>query len=138
MTMRRRRLYLPDQERKSRCRCTGARAKQVTDPIDGECLFHPRMDVASEGQTEEQAKPFAKTALQQRPESAGQCALGIPRKADMPQWQASRAETVQPRPLPRALASVAPRSHHGSTSGLTRRLCTQAGSVGAPPCDPTR
>src|SRR6202022_146024 len=63
-------------------------------------LFHPRMDFASEGQTEEQAKPFARTALQQRPESAGQCALGIPRKADMPQWQASRAETVQPRPLP--------------------------------------
>jgi hypothetical protein len=65
-------------------------------------------------QTEKQAKSFAKTALQQRPESAGQCALGIPRKADMPQWQASRVETVQPRPLPRALASVAPRPHHGS------------------------
>jgi hypothetical protein len=44
-------------------------------------------------------KPFfAKTTLQQRPESAGRCALGIPRKADTPQWQASRAETVQPRP----------------------------------------
>jgi hypothetical protein len=62
---------------------------------------------------------LAKTALQQRPESAGRCALGIPRKADTSRWQASRAETGQPRPRPSAPASVAPRSHHGSTPGCT-------------------
>ena len=56
---------------------------------------------------------LAKTAPQERPESAGRCALGIPRKADTPQWEASRAETVHPRPRPRAPASVAPRSHQG-------------------------
>jgi hypothetical protein len=41
---------------------------------------------AGERQIEEQAKPFAKTALQQRPESVGWCALGILRKADTRQW----------------------------------------------------
>src|SRR5882757_5071112 len=56
---------------------------------------------------------LAKTALQQRPESAGRCALGIPRKAGTPQRQASRAETVHARLRPRAPASVARRSHHG-------------------------
>jgi len=64
-------------------------------------------------QTEEQAKPFANTVLQQRPESAGRCALGIQRKVDTPQWRVARAETVHSRPRPRAPASVAPRSHHG-------------------------
>jgi hypothetical protein len=68
------------------------------------------------GATVEQVKTcegYVPTALQQRPESVGRCALGIPRKADMPQPQVSRAETVQPRPRPRGPASVAPRSHHG-------------------------
>ncbi|MGB8307349.1 MAG: hypothetical protein WCE36_26285, partial [Pseudolabrys sp.] len=43
---------------------------------------------------QEQAKPFSITVLQQRPESAGRCALGIRRKVDTPQWQVARAEIV--------------------------------------------
>jgi hypothetical protein len=56
---------------------------------------------------------YVPKALQQRPECVGWCALGIPRKADTPQWQVSRAALVQPRPRPRGPASVLPRSHHG-------------------------
>ena len=56
---------------------------------------------------------LAKKPLCNRPESTARCALGTPRKADTPPWQAFRAETVQPRLRPRAAASVAPRSHHG-------------------------
>jgi hypothetical protein len=56
---------------------------------------------------------YPPTALRQRPECVGWCALGIPRKADTRQWQVSRAALVQPRPRPRGPASVAPRSHHG-------------------------
>jgi hypothetical protein len=61
-----------------------------------------------------QAEPSARSALQQRLGSVGQCGLDTRRKADMPQRRASRAETAQPRPVPRAPASVPPRSHHGS------------------------
>jgi hypothetical protein len=59
-------------------------------------------------------QPFARSALQQRRGFVGQCGLGIPRKAEMPQRRDSRAETVQPRPEPRAPASLPPRSYPGS------------------------
>jgi hypothetical protein len=38
------------------------------------------------------------SALQQTPESGDWCVPGIPRKAETPLQQASRAETVHPRP----------------------------------------
>lgn len=57
---------------------------------------------------------MASSALQQRLEFVGQCGLGIRRKADMPQRQASRVETVQRHPVPRARASVPPPSYSGS------------------------
>jgi hypothetical protein len=90
-------------------------ADQTTDPVGGPNA-RQRLTTLSPKlprRTVKTCERYVPTALQQRPESAGRYALGIPRKADTPQWQVSRAETVQLRPRPLAPASVAPRSHHG-------------------------
>ena len=56
-------------------------------------------------------------------------ALGTPRKADTPPWQAFRAETVPSSPTSRSRIGRTTVSSRISTSGLTRRFCTQVGSL---------
>ena len=85
------------------------------------------------------ARPWRRPRYDRSATKTGMCALGIPRKADtraMASFQ-SRDRSASSS-TSRARTGRTTVSSRISTSGVTRRLCTQTGSVGAPPCDPTR